>query len=694
MAAIQDGIGKPETNSAKVQQDMEANSLKIAKVFSGGGAIHYVLPHFQREYAWEKKQWETLLKDVVGVYQVYSEDAPPEHFMGTLVVINDRTAHGVIPVFRLVDGQQRLTTISLMLCALGRLVSQTQPALSKKIRRLLLNEDEENDLQFKLLPTTKYGDRRSYQAIVRGRSIPSVESKIPEAFSFFQQEFGRYLTNGEIEPEKLFIVLINCLQVVFIELNNNERPYEIFESLNSKGRHLTPADLVRNYIAMKLPQGDQAFVFEEYWSPIEEMLQEKRTVGKSGLGELTAFLRHYIACLNGVLVNEEHVYSRFRDRGQSMSTEKFIEEMRVLKRFAGYYDRMLRPEKEPHKALREQLQRLNRLEFATAYPFLLSAYNAIDNGHFSSQDLAQGLATLESYMVRRYLTRDTVGYINRMFPTLWKEVDTSDFNASLRRAIAAKNFPNDDRLREALEANELYKRDREKLVLVLETINRHLSKGTGGITMLDGKATLEHIMPQSLSEEWQHYLGSTWAEDYYYLHTIGNLTLVTQEWNSSMSNAPYPKKKELLGQHALKLNSSYFANGPKQWNGTTILERSQLLADIIIQIWPAPEAIKANKVWRERPKALSILGKTYETKSWRDIVQYTAETIAQTVPDFEATIASQFPKWFSKSEMERSRLLSNGWWVYVNFSGEGAQGFIERMAEMAGIPEEQLQLIW
>lgn len=674
---------------------MKADSLKIAKVFSGGGDVHYVLPHFQREYAWDKDNWQTLLDDVLGIYRVYDEKAPPEHFMGTLVVINDGVQHGVIPVFRLVDGQQRLTTISLMLCALGRLMREIHPTLSKKIQKLLVNEDEQNDLYFKLLPTTKYGDRLSYQAIIRGRVIPAVESGIPDAFSFFQKEFDKLIAHQQIDPEQLYIVLTTCLQAVFIDLDNSERPYEIFESLNFKGRTLTQADLVRNYIAMKLPQAEQTLVFEQYWSPIEEMLQEKRSVGKSRLGELTAFLRHYIAYLNGVLVNEEHVYSRFRDRGQRMSTDQFIEEMKILRRFAGYYDRMLRPEKEPYKELREQLQRLNRLEFATAYPFLLSAYNAIDDGQLTSKELAEGLATLESYMVRRYLTRDTVGYINRMFPTLWKEVDVSDFNASLQRAIATKNFPNDERLREALENNELYKRDREKLVLVLETINRHLSRETGGYTVLDGKATLEHIMPQSPSEEWQSDLGSTWIEDYYFLHTIGNLTLVTQEWNSSMSNAPYPKKKELLGQHALKLNSSYFDNGPKQWNRTTILERSQYLADVITKIWPAPESTKAtNKVSRERPKALKILGKTYQTKSWRDIVQYTAETIAQTVPDFETTIVSKFPKWFSSSEMERSRQLSNGWWVYVNFSGEGAQGFAERMVEMAGVPEEQLELIW
>ena len=676
---------------------MKADSLKIAKVFSGGGGVHYILPHFQREYAWEKKEWETLLNDVLGVYQVYSEDAPPEHFMGTLVVINDRTAHGMISVFRLVDGQQRLTTISLMLCALGRLVSQTQPALNRRICRLLLNEDEQHLFQFKLLPTTKYGDRRSYQAIVRGRSIPSVESKIPEAFSFFQREIGKSLANGEIEPEKLFIVLTNCLQVVFIDLDNNERPYEIFESLNSKGRPLTPADLVRNYIAMKLPQGDQAYVFEDYWSPIEEMLQEKRTVGKSRLGELTAFLRHYLAYWLGVLVNEEHVYYRFRDRGQRMSAEEFIEEIKTLKRFAGYYERMLRPDREPNKALRTQLQRLNVLGFATAYPFLLWSYNAIDEGLLTPQTLAEGLKTLEAYMVRRYLARDTVGYINRMFPTLSRELEPSDFVSSLRRAIVAKNFPTDEQLRQALETNELYKRDSEKLVLVLETVNRYLSQGSGAYTVLDGKATLEHIMPQTPNDDWQRVLGATTAQDYELLHTLGNLTLVTREWNSSMSNAPYGKKKAQLEQNGLKLNQTYFVNAPRRWNRQAILERSRYLTDLIIQIWPAPEVdnLPIRRPKSERPKAVTILGKTYVTKSWRDVVQYTAETIAQHVSDFETEIVNKLPNWFSKNEMKSScRQLSNGWWIYVNLSAKDARAIAEKLIGMAGITEEQFELTW
>ena len=404
-----------------------------------------------------------------------------------------------------------------------------------------------------------------------------------------------------------------------------------------------------------------------------------------------------MAYLFGILVNEEHVYSRFRDRGQQMDTEAFIEEIKTLKRFAGYYDRMLRPEKEPDKALREQLYRLNTFEFATAYPFLLYAYDAIENDQLSVNDLIQGLKTLEAYMVRRYLARDTVGYINRMFPALAREVDLSDFSSSLRRAIATKNYPTDERVRQALEANELYKgREREKLVLVLESINRYLSQGSGGYTVLDGKATLEHIMPQSPSEEWQHALGPNWTQDYEFLHTLGNLTLVTQEWNSAMSNAPYTKKKGLLARHALELNKAYFEDGPRKWNAAAIEERGKFLTDLILKIWPAPDvALKAKISWSERPKTLVILEDSYDIKSWRDVVQYTAEAVADYVPDFEREIVSELPTWFSKSEMTpASRQLSNGWWIYVNLSGQDARKIAERLIDLSGIPQEKFELNW
>lgn len=216
-------------------------------MFSTGGDVHYVLPHFQREYAWEKENWQTLLADVFGVYDIYNEKEPHEHFMGALVVINDGTRNGTVPVFRLVDGQQRLTTISLFLCAMGRLVQSTHPILYKKIRRLLVNEDEEGDLYFKLLPTRKYGDRQSYIAIIHEEALPNgLDSKIPQAFSYLHRQLEERMQEADFDPDRFFVVLTTSLQVVFIDLNQQERPYEIFESLNHKGKPLTQADLVRN----------------------------------------------------------------------------------------------------------------------------------------------------------------------------------------------------------------------------------------------------------------------------------------------------------------------------------------------------------------------------------------------------------------------------------------------------------------
>lgn len=156
---------------------MKADSLQMVKVFSSGGDIHYVLPHFQREYAWGETEWKTLLSDIFSVYEIYRDDQPPpEHFMGSLVVINDGTLNGTVPVFRLVDGQQRLTTISLFLSALERVLDNddAHAGLRKKAQRMLLNPEEEGELHFKLLPTVKYGDRASYCAIVKGKQPPGV----------------------------------------------------------------------------------------------------------------------------------------------------------------------------------------------------------------------------------------------------------------------------------------------------------------------------------------------------------------------------------------------------------------------------------------------------------------------------------------------------------------------------------------
>jgi len=162
---------------------MKADSVKISKVFSSGGDVHYFLPHFQREFAWEKENWKTLLEDIFSLYEEYNAENEPEHFLGALVVINDGTRNATVPAFKLVDGQQRLTTISLVFCVLARAIKESHPLLYKKIRKLLVNEDESGLLRYKLLPTPKYGDRVTFFALVDEKPIPQSESKIYPAYN-------------------------------------------------------------------------------------------------------------------------------------------------------------------------------------------------------------------------------------------------------------------------------------------------------------------------------------------------------------------------------------------------------------------------------------------------------------------------------------------------------------------------------
>lgn len=682
---------------------MKADSLQMVKVFSSGGDIHYVLPHFQREYAWGEPEWKTLLTDIFSIYDVYQDDEqPPEHFMGSLVVINDGTQAGTVPVFRLVDGQQRLTSISLLLCALERLLdgNETHAGLKKKVRKMLLNEDESGHLRYKLLPTLKYGDQSSYCAIVDGRQPPSVESKIPDAHAYFYSQLSNRFKSDRVDPNRLFNVLMTSLQVVFINLNQSERPYEIFESLNYKGKSLTQADLVRNYIAMKLPPERQAPVFTELWSPIEETLLEKRTVGRSRLGELTAFLRHYFALLSGILINEEHVYSRFRDRGQAMSVTDFEKELHTVKRFAGYYDRLLRPVREQDIGVRQQLERLAILESATAFPFLLFMYDEWQHDRLQREDFLAGLRLIETYMVRRFLNRDMTSYINRMFPTLIKDIKErgrTDFTTALRKALGSRNEPSDVRLRQSAETLNLYGGDkltRQKLALIFDGINRRLSEGSGAYTVLSDDPTIEHIMPQTLTEAWKHDLGDTWQQDYALLHTLGNLTVVTQEWNSQLSNASYASKRPKLAEHGLMLNQVYFRDhAPLRWNGDAIRKRAQWLIGKATEIWP--QLSDTGAYIEEKPKAVVILGDVYPVYSWRDVLRRSAEFAVQWCNEkFEEQVVAKRPSYFSRDTTADGWYpLQNGWRVYVNLNADAIKQFSATIIEAAEIPEDEYDVV-
>lgn len=677
---------------------MQAHSFNFAKVFANTGDIHYVLPHFQREYRWKEKHWETLWDDAILTHDalpsVTGQGRSPEHFLGALVVVPDGTVQGTIPVHRLVDGQQRLTTVSLLLCALGNVVQTSHPLIARRIRRLLLNSDVEGDLRFKVLPTTKNNDRAIYAAIIEGRTVPDGPSYALPAYNFFKKKLEDALGAAHITPDAFFEVLVAAFQVVWVELDRDENAYQIFESLNTKGEKLGQSDLVRNYIAMRLPSGAQEVIFFQVWAPIEAVLNDQRTVGRSGLGELTAFLRHYDAIQSGLLPAEKNIYARFRDEMKQLDDAAFVNALHQIKGFAALYDALLRPDKGEDPQLRAALMRLNALDISVAYPFLLNVSDRHARGEITTSQFCQACETLENYLVRRFLVDAPTAYLNKMFAGLAQNIDWDDFVPSLRRTLVEKQYLTDARVRQILPTRPLYDRpnSRERSVMLYERINAHLYTGSDVIPVLVNQATLEHVLPQTLTEQWKTELGEE-AEDIAreWRHTLGNLTLVTQSYNSSLSNGDFSDKKARLVTHGLRLNSDYFSAPIETWNAPSIRARADWLTDKILEIWPsfAPAPIETAVRAFSTPTRLTIRGEEFPVGNWRDVLRQAGEFLVRQGADFEK-LSTDFPNLIHSQQIENSRdNLSNGWTLKTNWSASDAVRQTTKLLRAGGVGDEE-----
>lgn len=305
---------------------MESVIRPISGIFQNGGSVHYALPHFQREYIWEQDQWKELLRDLFFLYQEHQQERSIVHFLGLMGVVPDEMS-GTITKFKVVDGQQRLVTVSLILCVLKELSTKKNKnsTIAQQINMVLVNPFESGNTRFKVLPSTRRGDYATYTSLIDGHPLIGRGSRIADAYRYFHREISRRISRKEMSIEKLYEALMNHVQVVLVILNRDdevESPYKIFESLDGKGKLLSQADLVRNYIAMTLPLGFQKQVFEEDWVKIESLLNEQNRLGKTG--ELTAFLRHYLAMRRQILYPEDRVYARLRDYFEQQVVHLFV----------------------------------------------------------------------------------------------------------------------------------------------------------------------------------------------------------------------------------------------------------------------------------------------------------------------------------------------------------------------------------
>jgi len=578
--------------------------------------------------------------------------------------------------YLLIDGQQRLTTIYILLALIrDKAKDQGDDKLGNEIEQtLLVNPFKEDTDHFKLLPTQI--DRLAFQAVIQRNQFEE-ESQIVKAYRFFEKR----LTQKNIVP--ISKVITGRLSVVSIVLDKDDNAHLVFESLNAKGQRLTQSDLIRNYFFMKIHIDKQEEIYAKYWQPMQQALQGDN---------LTECIRHYMM-RSGSFVKQGDVYFTLKDRLGSRDAINALEEIAV---FAGYYAKLLSPEKETNAKLRNPLERLNRLEVTTAYPFLLNCYSDYNNGQLSVDEFVQILQILENYVIRRFVCNIPTNQFNKIFPFLYdwsKTKNPSDFVSGVRSDLQTRDYPKDAEFRSRLVESRLYGGGESavKTKLILETLEaKYGHKEQVAYTSL----TIEHVMPQTLSEAWQHHLGEDWQADHeLYLHVLGNLTLTA--YNSELSNNSFLEKQKNLAQSHVELNR-YFQK-LTQWNRPAIEERGKVLADLALEAWPyfgeiqQPSALaNADMATGRNPKILKILGERVKVDSWRDVHKKTLNTIADLEPELFEKLAKDYPRFISleAERFRRNYTLNNGYYIDVNLNAKDVYRFCEQAIESIGLSRE------
>jgi hypothetical protein len=552
---------------------MEASPAQIMDFFNG--FKQSLIPLFQREYQWGQTKWDALWQDIMERYEAEKDLS---HFMGAVVTMPAKSVPVGVSKFMVIDGQQRLTTIAILLCAIRDELPEEAKPQRKRIQNHYLTNDGYEDWEYlKILPTQLNGDRLVFRSLVLCEPT-NTESNILAAHSYFRKRLNGKSSDGEaIDPIRLLETIERRLIVVNINLGDADDPYLIFESLNFKGEPLTQADLVRNYFLMRFTVNEQQRVYDQLWLPMQQRLD----------AYLTEFMRQYLM-KDGEEVARSEIYPALKKRVADVQAAAVESQLRAMTAFSEYYLRLVQPEKEGHPAIRRCLTRLQRWDLATANPLLLRLYEAYQTKKLTAENIEECLRMVESFAVRRAICEVPTNQLKRIFLQLAKTFEETNTITWLQTQLASGSYgarwPKDDEVREAWLAYRAYNPARiDRCAMILESLEEH----HGHKEPADFKgATIEHIMPQTLNDGWREMLGPR-ADDVHglYLHTIGNLTLTA--YNAELSNWEFPKKKKTLAESHFELNKCFA--GVQTWGEDQILTRSKAMWDRARQIWPRPD---------------------------------------------------------------------------------------------------------
>ncbi|WP_139541878.1 DUF262 and DUF1524 domain-containing protein [Helicobacter pylori] len=582
---------------------MKADAMKLLDFIGKSQEKQFVIPIYQRVYSWGKEHCEQLWDDII---KTGGNDQIEGHFIGSIVFVHDGIYTTNYNELLIIDGQQRLTTITLLLIALRDHLNDEDEFLEKFSRqkiqnRYLINSDEKGDKKFKLILSEP--DRDTLLSLIdKNKRKPSEPSlKIVENFKLFE-EWIRKNTN---KLETIFKGL-DKLMVVEISLERGkDNPQLIFESMNSTGKDLTQTDLIRNYILMGLEPEKQEIFYKKYWRAMEEDFKQNETL-------FNQFVRHYLTIKTREIPNISKVYEAFKryQQERGIETEVLLQD---LQKYCGYFCRIVF-KKEADKDLNKALSFLVDLEMDVIYPLLLELYSDYSDGVLSDQDFIPIIYLTESYICRRAVCGLGTNSLNKVFPFVTKKINKDQYRESIKAHFVylteKQRFPNNDEFKKLFITIDFYNfQKREYFFERLENFDTKEPVNTQ-------ECTIEHIIPQTLTPEWQRDLGENFkAIHEKYLHTIGNLTKTG--YNEKYSNNSFQEKRDMekgFKQSPLRLNQSL--KDLESFGEKEIEKRASDLADFALKIWTYPK-LDAETLEKYKPEKGKREKKAYDLSSYK-----------------------------------------------------------------------------
>ena len=557
---------------------MKASERKITKLFSESDTV-FSIPVYQRDYNWQEKQCQRLFKDIL---QTGKNEKVSSYFLGSIVYIHDGIYGVGEKEFHVIDGQQRMTTLTLLFLAIYFKLKGTILAkdADKIYNQYVVNPYSEKEIKLKLLPPeenlyilnkishNKFNELEAFQ-----------DRNMLKNYLFFEKE----LENLSFDDMKHLSNGIEKLIYIDIALEKGkDDPQKIFESLNSTGLDLSQGDLIRNYILMDLERGEQNRIYKEIWIPIENNC--KVSDGSEITSYVSDFIRDYLTLKTEKISSKPKVFETFKAYYEKENDEK-LEDM---KKYSEAYSYIIKPILEKDKDIQRELDYLKSLDKTVINTFLIGILKDYKDNILEKDELVNMLILLQSYLWRRYITEKPTNALNKIFQGMYGKISRSgNYYENLVDVLMAEDFPTDEELESALKLKNVYK-DKEKLNYVFKKLENYNHNEL--IDFENEKITIEHIFPQKPNKAWkENYSDNELEQMISFKDTISNLTLTGS--NSNLSNKAFHEKRddEVHGYRNSKLYMNKYLGRLEEWNLLSMEARFESLYDDIIKIWKRPE---------------------------------------------------------------------------------------------------------